>query len=115
MNEYEDNDPGPAEPIWHGILKIAGIVGGVGIAIFGIIYFVVTMEGHMEKRHEDQRVQAMEEGNAGREVMLTDQKGSFMGYKMTYEGHDYLKASSQGGIVHSESCPCKNVLEEEKP
>jgi len=103
------------EPLWKGILKIACLVVVVGALVFGFIWFIAGLAGNMEKRQQDTKVQAMEEGNTGREVTLLDQNGTFMGYKMTYEGHDYLKVSNSGGIIHSESCPCKNVEEEEKP
>lgn len=99
------------EPIWHGILKIAGIVGCAGIVIFGGVYGLVTVGNRVEQRQQDNKVQAMEDGNTGREVILLDQKGNFMGYKMTYDGHDYLKASTSGGMVHSESCQCKTHAE----
>jgi hypothetical protein len=115
-NHQEEYEPiEKHEPIWKGILKIAGVVGVAGAILSGIIYFVVTVNNHTDKRQQDIKVHAMEEGNTGRSVTLIDQDGSFMGYKMTYEGHDYLKASTGGGMVHSESCSCKDVEEEEKP
>jgi hypothetical protein len=100
-----DNDPGPVEPIC--IVKIVGLFFGVFLVIVIGIWFVGVLCEH-EKR-------ATEVSLSGHEVMFMDQNGTFMGYKMTYEGHDYLKVSNSGGIVHSESCPCKNVEEEEKP
>ena len=30
-----------------------------------------------------------------------------------YNGHEYI-ANSKGGIIHSESCPCKTAVQEEK-
>ena len=95
-----------------GALKFIGIAC-VAASLTGTIWFGIKSLN--DRLTLSLPIQMVDEERTGREVLLLDQNGTFMGYKMTYEGHDYLKVSNSGGIVHSESCPCKNVEMEEIP
>lgn len=42
------------------------------------------------------------------EVKNIDVKGGWQYQIIVYKGHEYLCYSSNGGIIHTESCGCKN-------
>ena len=111
----DEESPGSNEPILKRVLHIVGLFTGIFCVIVLAIFGVASMVERHSPCPQDQQSQATEVNLSGRVVKLIDQNGTFMGYKMTYAGHDYFKVSMNGTCIHLESCPCKNVEEEEKP
>jgi hypothetical protein len=53
-----------------------------------------------QKRNEERHKESYER------IKLVDDGGQTLLYIYEVDGHEYI-ANSRGGIIHSESCPCK--------
>jgi hypothetical protein len=79
---------------------IAAIIAGI------LILTTSCVQTPQESQQVGEPITPVVEEKAER-VTLVDNGGTTLLYIYKVDGHEYI-ASSKGGIIHSESCPCKN-------
>ena len=95
-------------------MTIVGTICLVGALLVGGVFGIVTLCEHNDKAIEAEKVERLEKGLTADVEAVYSKNGIRQFEKFTFEGHAYLW-HYQTGIIHLESCPCKNVEEEEKP
>ena len=106
-NTIGDNDPGPAEPNWKGVLKVAGLVSivlGCGIIFICFVLFFGRVEHHTE--------QIVSQDAVCRVQYIYNEQGGWEFQKLTFEGHAYATSAGRA-FTHLESCPCKKTKAEQ--
>lgn len=92
----------------RGVQKKGGMMKLVLLAIFALIaMLVVTMvEAGRAEQGAEKSVRELEREQAARSSFWDTSEVKVV----TVKGHEYIivNGSNRGGIVHSESCPCKN-------
>ena len=77
------------------------------LCLLMIVGCTITPEEANQRR--EMRVQKRDERRnkeSNERIKLVDNGGQTLLYIYEVDGHEYI-ASSKGGIIHSESCPCK--------
>jgi hypothetical protein len=83
----------------------------VAFILCGGILLFLLLDRRSNKTQEAKIAQATANGTIGQEDLIYTSKGSFVCYRIIFEGHTYLKSGLTTPMIHAESCPCKTRAE----